>query len=132
MRQPSGALDSRRPCQSGGGPPQSKTLPRQRKLFAVHGPDAPPRLEVEATPEHIRQPASGAGVENDGGDGLVLLPRSPHHNGRPLPGQISASWPEAFAWEHLVRKPDEVRVKITRLKAVKEDLDLPAAHACSH
>jgi uncharacterized protein (DUF2249 family) len=56
-------------------------------------------------------------------------------NGRdpaPLHDQISASWPGAFAWEYLVRTAEEVRVKITKLKAVKEDSDLPASHECSH
>ena len=49
-----------------------------------------------------------------------------------LRDQVSASWPGAFAWEHLVQKPDEVRVKITKLKAVKPDADLPAGFTCSH
>jgi len=43
-------------------------------------------------------------------------------NGRdpvPLRDQNSVSWPGVFAWEYLVQKTDEVRVKITKLKAVK-------------
>jgi uncharacterized protein (DUF2249 family) len=62
--------------------------------------------------------------------GLILrtcreLPLGGHFillNGRdpvPLRGEIAASWPDAFAWEYLVQKADEVRVKITKLKAVK-------------
>jgi uncharacterized protein (DUF2249 family) len=46
--------------------------------------------------------------------------------------QISTSWPGAFGWDYLVKQPDEVRVKITKLNAVKKDSDLPAGHACSH
>ena len=68
-------------------------------------------------------------VELPVGDYFILLNgRDPVH----LHDRISASWPGAFAWEHLVQKPDEVRVKITKLNAVKEDSDLPAGHACSH
>jgi uncharacterized protein (DUF2249 family) len=63
-----------------------------------------------------------------GGHFILLNGRDPV----PLHDQISAFWPEAFAWAHLVRTPDEVRVKITKLKAVKEDSDLPAGHECSH
>jgi uncharacterized protein (DUF2249 family) len=59
---------------------------------------------------------------------ILLNGRDPAH----LHDEIFASWPGAFAWEHLVQKPDEVRVKITKLKAVKEDSALPASHACSH
>jgi uncharacterized protein (DUF2249 family) len=62
--------------------------------------------------------------------GLILrtcveLPMGCHFillNGRdpvPLRDQISVSWPGVFAWEYLVQKTDEVRVKITKLKAVK-------------
>ena len=68
-------------------------------------------------------------VELPVGDYFILLNgRDPVH----LHDRIFASWPGAFAWEHLVQKPDEVRVKITKLNAVKEDSDLPAGHACSH
>ncbi len=38
------------------------------------------------------------------------------HDPVPLFYQFSAQWPEAFTWEHLVNGPDEVRVKITKLK----------------
>src|ERR1700690_2120052 len=35
LRQPSGAFYRCQQCQSGGGPPQSKTLPRRRMLFTI-------------------------------------------------------------------------------------------------
>jgi uncharacterized protein (DUF2249 family) len=63
-----------------------------------------------------------------GGHFILLNGRDPVH----LQEQISVSWPGAFAWEHQVRKPDEVRVKITKLKLVKTAADLPADHNCSH
>ena len=62
-----------------------------------------------------------------GGHFVLLNGRDPVH----LYDQISASWPGAFGWDYLVKQPDEVRVKITKLNAVKEDSDLPAGHACS-
>ena len=43
------------------------------------------------------------------------------HDPVPLYYQFSAQWPEAFSWVHLVKGPDEFRVKITKLK--------PTAHA---
>jgi uncharacterized protein (DUF2249 family) len=39
------------------------------------------------------------------------------HDPVPLFYQFSAQWPGAFSWEHLVKGPEEFRVKITRLKA---------------
>jgi len=53
------------------------------------------------------------------------------HDPVPMREQLTANWPGAFAWEYLVQKPDEVRVKITKLKAVPET-DIPTDHACSH
>lgn len=47
------------------------------------------------------------------GDHFILLN---DHDPVPLFYQFSAQWPEAFAWEHLAKGPDEVRVKITKLK----------------
>jgi uncharacterized protein (DUF2249 family) len=38
------------------------------------------------------------------------------HDPVPLHYQFSAQWPGAFTWEHLVKGPDECRVKITKLK----------------
>jgi uncharacterized protein (DUF2249 family) len=67
-------------------------------------------------------------VELAVGSHFILL------NGRDpatLRGEIAAAWPGAFAWEYLVRKADEVRVKITKLKAVKPNLETPDGHVCS-
>jgi uncharacterized protein (DUF2249 family) len=63
-----------------------------------------------------------------GGHFILLNGRDPV----PLRDEIAAGWPGAFAWEYLVRQSDEIRVKITRLKAVEVDTDLSAGHACSH
>jgi uncharacterized protein (DUF2249 family) len=38
------------------------------------------------------------------------------HDPVPLFYQFSAQWPGAFSWEHLVKGPEEFRVKITKLK----------------
>ena len=38
------------------------------------------------------------------------------HDPVPLFYQFSAQWPGTFSWEHLVKGPDEYRVKITKLK----------------
>jgi uncharacterized protein (DUF2249 family) len=48
------------------------------------------------------------------GDHFVLLN---DHDPVPLRYQFAAQWPDAFSWQHLVKSPDEVRVKITKLKA---------------
>ena len=42
------------------------------------------------------------------------------HDPVPLYYQFSAQWPGAFTWEHLVKGPDEFRVKITKLKTLEE------------
>jgi uncharacterized protein (DUF2249 family) len=49
------------------------------------------------------------------GDHFILLN---DHDPVPLYYQFSAQWPGAFTWEHLVKEPDEFRVKITKLKAM--------------
>jgi len=68
-------------------------------------------------------------IELPVGDYFILLNgRDPAH----LRDEISASWPGAFGWEYLIRESGEISVKITKLKAVNEDLELPAGHACSH
>ena len=48
------------------------------------------------------------------GDHFILLN---DHDPVPLYYQFSAQWPGAFTWEHLVKGPEEFRVKITKLKA---------------
>ena len=47
------------------------------------------------------------------GDHFILLN---DHDPVPLYYQFSAQWPGAFTWDHLVKGPDEFRVKITKLK----------------
>ena len=47
------------------------------------------------------------------GDHFILLN---DHDPVPLYYQFAAQWPEAFTWEHLVKAPDEFRIKITKLK----------------
>ena len=49
-----------------------------------------------------------------------------------LQQQVAATWPGAFAWEHLARAEGEIRVKITKLKAVRSDSDLPPGFTCAH
>ena len=63
------------------------------------------------------------------GDHFILLNG---HDPVRIHDQLSAAWPGAFAWEYLVQKPDEVRVKITKLNAVKPDSELPPGFTCSH
>lgn len=40
------------------------------------------------------------------------------HDPVPLYYQFSAQWPGAFTWEHLVKGPDEYRVKIARTASI--------------
>ena len=47
------------------------------------------------------------------GDHFILLN---DHDPVPLYYQFAAQWPNAFTWEHLVKGPEEFRVKITKLK----------------
>jgi uncharacterized protein (DUF2249 family) len=49
------------------------------------------------------------------GDHFILLN---DHDPVPLYYQFSAQWPDTFTWQHLVKTPGEVRVKITKLKAL--------------
>lgn len=49
------------------------------------------------------------------GDHFILLN---DHDPVPLYYQFSALWPAAFTWQHLVKGPEEFRVKITKLAAV--------------
>ena len=48
------------------------------------------------------------------GDHFILLN---DHDPVPLYYQFAAQWPNAFTWQHLVKGPEEFRVKITKLKA---------------
>jgi uncharacterized protein (DUF2249 family) len=54
------------------------------------------------------------------GDHFILLN---DHDPVPLRYQFAAQWPEAFSWEHLVKGPDEFRVKITKLKSLNASLE---------
>lgn len=47
------------------------------------------------------------------GDHFILLN---DHDPIPLFYQLSAQWPGAFTWVHLVKGPEEFRIKITKLK----------------
>ena len=49
------------------------------------------------------------------GDHFILLN---DHDPVPLFYQFSAQWPGTFMWQHLVKSPQEVRVKITKLKTL--------------
>jgi len=51
------------------------------------------------------------------GDHFILLN---DHDPVPLYYQFAAEWPGSFTWEHLVKKPAEFRVKITKLKTLNE------------
>ncbi len=46
------------------------------------------------------------------GDHFILLN---DHDPVSLFYQFSAQWPNAFTWEHLVKGPEEFRVKITKV-----------------
>ena len=49
------------------------------------------------------------------GEHFILLN---DHDPVPLYYQFAAQWPGAFTWDHLVKGPDEYRVKITKLRPV--------------
>lgn len=51
------------------------------------------------------------------------------HDPVPLRYQFAAQWPDTFTWQHLVKGPDEFRVKITKLKALGESAE-PVATSC--
>lgn len=52
------------------------------------------------------------------GDHFILVNG---HDPVPLFYQFSAEWPATFTWEHLVKSPAEVRVKITKIKATNPE-----------
>src|SRR5262245_53864451 len=62
------------------------------------------------------------------GDYFILLN---DHDPVPLYYQFSAEWPGAFEWEHLLKQPEEVRVKITKLKAIAPTIPL-LRPGCNH
>jgi uncharacterized protein (DUF2249 family) len=61
------------------------------------------------------------------GDYFVLLN---DHDPVPLYYQFAAQWPGSFSWEHLVKGPEEFRVKITKLRKLEASpMDVP--NCCS-
>ena len=60
------------------------------------------------------------------GDHFILLN---DHDPVPLYYQFAAQWPGAFTWEHLVKSPEEFRVKITKLRATGSAAE-PVAECC--
>jgi len=58
------------------------------------------------------------------GDHFILLN---DHDPVPLYYQFAAQWPGAFEWKHLVKGPNEFRVKITKLKALEQAAGEPAS-----
>lgn len=62
------------------------------------------------------------------GDHFILLN---DHDPVPLFYQFSAQWPGTFTWEHLVKGPQEFRVKITKLRDHGEPAE-PIAATCGH
>lgn len=63
------------------------------------------------------------------GDHFILLN---DHDPVPLRYQFAAQWPDTFTWEHLVKGPEEFRVKITKLKAIGEPADLVVSSCGRH
>jgi uncharacterized protein (DUF2249 family) len=51
------------------------------------------------------------------------------HDPVPLYYQFSAQWPGTFTWQHLANGPEEVRVKITKLKPLAEVAEV-VPHCC--
>ena len=54
------------------------------------------------------------------------------HDPVPLYYQFAAQWPEAFAWEYLLKGPDEFRVKITKLKCIAAATNTPTSCCENH
>jgi uncharacterized protein (DUF2249 family) len=59
------------------------------------------------------------------GDHFILLN---DHDPVPLYYQFAAQWPDAFIWQHLVKGPDEFRVKITKLKSTAPIDEVPECY----
>lgn len=51
------------------------------------------------------------------------------HDPVPLRYQFEAEFPGTFTWEHVHRRPDDVAVKITKLKAIQESAE-DCPHCC--
>ena len=63
------------------------------------------------------------------GDHFVLLN---DHDPVPLYYQFAAQWPDTFTWEHLVKGPDEFRVKITKLKELEQPAEAGPSCCSGH
>ena len=63
------------------------------------------------------------------GDHFILFN---DHDPVPLRYQFTAQWPNTFLWEHLVNLPEEVRVKITKLKPLAEPAEFVASGCGGH
>lgn len=100
----------------------NSTLPEIRTL----GPDR--CLDVRQTPCSIKH---GLIVRT-----FVNLPVGEHfilrngHDPVPLRYQFEAEFPASFTWEYVHRQPEDVAVKITKLKPLERDGEL--AHCCGH
>jgi len=65
------------------------------------------------------------------GEHFILLN---DHDPVPLYYQFAAQWPGAFTWDHLVKGPQEFRVKITKLRSVVDTAVIvgKSAGSCGH
>ena len=92
------------------------------------GPDR--MLDVRETPCSVKH-------------GLILqtfiaLPVDDHfilrngHDPVPLRYQFEAEYPDSFAWEHVHNRPEDVAVKITKVKLVVGGLPKATAGSCGH
>ena len=61
------------------------------------------------------------------GDHFILLN---DHDPVPLRYQFEAEFPGTFTWEYAHRQPDDVGVKITKLKPIARTEEIP--HCCGH
>ena len=60
------------------------------------------------------------------GDHFILLN---DHDPVPLHYQFAAQWPGTFEWKHLLKGPEEFRIRITKLKALEPSAATPP-HCC--
>ena len=69
---------------------------------------------------------------------FVKLPTGDHfilvngHDPVPIHHQFSAQWPGTFTWEYMMKGPEEVRVKITKLKALGKPAQAIATECDGH
>jgi uncharacterized protein (DUF2249 family) len=102
----------------------NKTIPAENPLGPDHVMDV---REISCSIKHglilracVKLPVGGHFILVNG------------HDPVPLRDRIATTWPDAFTWEYLARREAEVRIKITKLKAVTEAVDMTASHSCSH